>query len=113
MGGSLTNFRKLRRSRAFKLNNNFFFKLSSMRFLPGLVFMFDLNVSKACLVECSNLAIPSSALVNVNSFLFSLLTYPIVANNQSAELVYFFIFLLKDSVSRGRQKELLKLFRIL
>ena len=40
IGGSLTNFRKVRQSSKFKDDNNFYNSLGSMRYMPSLVFFF-------------------------------------------------------------------------
>jgi|TARA_R110000744_G_scaffold269171_6_gene382565 small subunit ribosomal protein S2 len=46
IGGSLTNFRKVRQSSKFKEENDFYNSLGSMRFMPSLVFFFDIDLSR-------------------------------------------------------------------
>jgi ribosomal protein S2 len=45
VGGTLTNFRKVQFSLRFVSENGLYFKLCSMRFFPGLVFIADINLS--------------------------------------------------------------------
>jgi len=112
IGGALTNFKKVRHSKIFKANNNFYTGLGSMRYMPSLVFFFDSNLSKWALIETSNLEIPIVSIVDTNINLFSHINYPIVGNNKAFESMYLYLNLIRNAVLKGRQKELLKILRI-
>lgn len=112
IGGALTNFKKVRQSKTFILNNNLYSGLGSMRFMPSLVFFFDSNLSKWALIESSNLEILISSIVDTNTDLFDHINYPIIGNNKSFESMYLYLYLIKNAVLKGRQKELLKILRI-
>ncbi len=112
IGGSLTNFKKVRHSKIFKLNNNFYTGLGSMRFMPSLVFFFDSNLSKWAFIESYNLEIPIAAVVDINTVLFDHINYLIIGNNKSFEAMYLYLNLIKNAILKGHQKELLKILRI-
>lgn len=112
IGGSLTNFRRVRKSQKFKEFNNFYNGLGALRYMPSLVFFFDINMSKWPLIECSNLGIPVSAIVDSNTQFFNFINYPIVGNNQSFEAIYLYLNILRNAVIKGRQKELLRILKI-
>ncbi len=112
IGGALTNFKKVRQSKIFKLNNNFYTGLGSMRYMPSLVFFFDSNLSKWALIESSNLEIPIGSIVDTNTNFLDYINYPIIGNNKSFEAMYLYLNLIKNAVLKGRQKELLKILRI-
>lgn len=109
----LTNFKVVRKSKKFRVENNSLNTLGAMKFLPSMVFLFNLNISKWALIESSNLEIPISSLVNSNSDLFELVNYPILANNQSFESIYLYSHVIKNAVLKGKQKECLNILRIL
>lgn len=112
IGGSLTNFRRVRRSRKFIKDNNTFNGLGSMRYIPSLVFFFNTNVAKWTLFESINLDIPIASIVSTNSHNIEYVTYPIVGNNQTFESLYLYLYLIRNAVLKGKQKELLKILRI-
>lgn len=112
IGGSLTNFRRVRRSRKFIKDNNTFNGLGSMRYIPSLVFFFNTNVAKWTLFESINLDIPIASIVSTNSSNIEYVTYPIVGNNQTFESLYLYLYLIRNAVLKGKQKELLKILRI-
>lgn len=113
IGGSLTNFRKVRKSPKFKVDNNFYFGLGAMRYIPSLVFFFNPNLSHWALKESVNLDLPIASIINANSAYSSFITYPIGGNNQSFEAVYLYTFLIKNALVKGRQKEKLKILRLI
>lgn len=112
IGGSLTNFRRVRRSRKFIKDNNTFNGLGSMRYIPSLVFFFNTNVAKWTLFESINLDIPIASIVSTNSHNIEYVTYLIVGNNQTFESLYLYLYLIRNAVLKGKQKELLKILRI-
>ena len=112
IGGSLTNFKRVRLGKNFKADNLFYNGLGSLRYMPSLVFFFDVNISKWAVIESSNLEIPISAVIDSNSHILSHINYPILGNNQSFEALFLYLNLIINSVIRGQQKELLKILRI-
>lgn len=112
IGGSLTNFRRVRRSRKFIKDNNTFNGLGSMRYIPSLVFFFNTNVAKWTLFESINLDIPIASIISTNSHNIEYVTYPIVGNNQTFESLYLYLYLIRNAILKGKQKELLKILRI-
>lgn len=113
IGGVLTNFRKVRRSSKFLQANTYKNTLRSLRYMPSLVFLFDINISYWALLECSRLEIPISSIINSNSKLVNLVNYPIIGNNRTFEAVYLYLNIIRNAVLKGRQKEKLKILRIL
>jgi small subunit ribosomal protein S2 len=113
IGGSLTNFRKVRKSPKFKVDNNFYFGLGAMRYIPSLVFFFNPNLSHWALKESVNLDLPIASIINANSAYSTFITYPIGGNNQSFEALYLYTFLIKNALVKGRQKEKLKILRLI
>jgi len=113
IGGSLTNFRKVRQSSKFQEDNNFYNSLGSMRYMPSLVFFFDSDLSKWATIEASNLEIPIISIIDSNTTLSNLVNYPIVGNSKSFESVFLYLNLLVNSILKGHQKELLKILRII
>lgn len=112
IGGVLTNFRKVRQSSRFKVDNNYYNGLGSLRYMPSLVFFFDLDTSKWAVIESSNLEIPIAAIVDSNSSYVEHVNYPIIGNNKSFEATFLYLNLIINSVLKGQQKELLKILRI-
>ena len=113
IGGSLTNFRQVRQSATFKLDNNSFNSLGSMRYMPSLVFFFDVDLSKWALIEAANLEIPIVSIVDSNTSLINHINYPIIGNNKSFEALFLYLSILINSVLKGHQKELLKILSII
>lgn len=112
IGGSLTNFRQVRQSAKFKMDNNFFNSLGSLRYMPSLVFFFDTDLSKWALIESSNLEIPIVSIVDTNTSFLSYVNYPIIGNNKSFESLFLYLNLIVNSILKGQQKELLKILNI-
>lgn len=113
IGGVLTNYRMVRRSKKFLTENQASNSIVSLRYMPSLLFLFNVNQSKWALFEGYNLEIPISAVVSNDSCYFDQINYPIVGNNKSFESVYLYISLLKNAVLAGKRKEKLKILRIL
>lgn len=107
IGGILTNYRTVRKSLKFKENN-----LLAIRYMPSLLFLFNTNISKWALFEAYNLEIPVSAIIDTNSSYLEYINYPIIGNNQSFESIYLYVHILRNAVLKGRQKECLKIMRI-
>ena len=113
IGGVLTNYKKVRTSVKFKLENDSFNTLRVMRRTPSLVFFFDPDLSHWALKEASNLGIPIAGIIDTNIKLLNFLNYPIVGNNKSFESVCLYFDVIKNAAIKGRQKELLKILRII
>ena len=113
IGGALTNFTRVRQSNKFKQEHNTYNSLGSMRYLPSAVFFFDTDLSKWAVIESSNLEIPIAAVIDSNTSLLSHINYPIIGNNKSFESLFLYLNLIKNSVLKGKQKELLKILRII
>jgi len=64
------------------------------------------------LIESSNLEIPIGSIVDTNTNFLDYINYPIIGNNKSFEAMYLYLNLIKNAVLKGRQKELLKILRI-
>ena len=113
IGGSLTNFRQVRQSEVFKLDNSSFNSLGSMRYMPSLVFFFDVDLSRWALIEAANLEIPVVSIVDSNTSLINHINYPIIGNNKSFESLFLYLSIIVNSVLKGHQKELLKILNII
>lgn len=113
IGGVLTNYKKVRTSLRFKEENNSFNSLRAMRRMPSLVFFFDPDLSHWALKEASNLGIPVGGVIDTNINLLNFINYPIVGNNKSFESVCLYFDVIKNAAIKGRQKELLKILRII
>lgn len=112
IGGILTNYRKVRQSIKFKKENTTYNSLLVMRYLPSLIFFFDPDLSHWALKEASNLNIPISAVIDTNILFLKLINYPIVGNNKSFESLHLYLNLIRQATLKGRQKELLKVLKI-
>lgn len=109
IGGLLTNFKKVRRNPKFiKSKNN----LQSMKSLPSIIFFPDINFSYWAILEAVNLDIPISAIIDTNTNSISNINYPIAANNKSFESNLLFLYMIKNAVLKGQQKEVFKVLRI-
>lgn len=113
IGGSLTNFRKVRQSSKFKEENDFYNSLGSMRFMPSLVFFFDIDLSRWAAMEASNLEIPIASVIDSNVSLLNHVNFPVLGNNKSFEALFLYLNVIVNSVLKGKQKELLKILSIL
>ncbi len=111
-GGVLTNFKKVRHSAQFKSENTTYSSLKAMRYMPSLTFFFDADLSHWALMEAVNLEIPTSAIIDTNVSLLPFINYPIVGNNKAFEAVFLYLHLIRNAALKGRQKELLKILRI-
>lgn len=112
IGGVLTNFKKVRHSDKFKSENITFNSLKAMRYMPSLTFFFDADLSHWALMESVNLEIPTSAVIDSNIKLLPYVNYPIVGNNKAFESVFLYMHLIRNAALKGKQKELLKILRI-
>jgi ribosomal protein S2 len=63
-------------------------------------------------MESVNLEIPISAIIDTNVCLLPHINYPIVGNNKAFESVFLYLHLIRNASLKGRQKELLKILRI-
>lgn len=114
IGGFLTNFRAVRRNKSvIKTKLSYSNDLTSLRYMPSLLCIFDTKISKWPLMEAYNLEIPISGILNSSSNLIELINYPVIGNNKSFESIYLYIALIKNAVRLGKQKERLKILRIL
>lgn len=113
IGGVLTNFSIINQSKKFLETNNKLNSLGVMGYLPALIFIFNLNISKNALFEAFNLEIPTSAIINTSSQNFELINYPVLGNNTTFESLYYYALILKNSFIQGKQKEKLKILRVL
>lgn len=113
IGGLLTNFRTVRKSKKFlkeiKTNND----LKDLKYMPSLVFLFDTKVSKWPLFEAYNLEIPIGSVVNSSSPYSNMINYLLVGNNKSFESIFLYTNILQNAIIKGKQKERLKILRIL
>jgi len=64
-------------------------------------------------MEAYNLEVPTGGVLNSSSDFLELMNYPIIGNNKSFESIYLYVSLIKNAVHRGKQKERLKILRIL
>ena len=113
IGGVLTNFRVVRKCEKFFDNNKYSNNLSLMRYMPSMVFLFNVNISKWALFEAYNLEIPLSAIINSNSQFFEFVNYPVIGNNQTFESIYLYVNVLKNAFLKGKKKERLRILHIL
>lgn len=114
IGGLLTNFRAVRRNKTLARSKaSYSNDLTSLRYMPSLLCIFNTKISKWSLMEAYNLEIPISGILNSSSNLIELINYPVIGNNKSFESIYLYIFLIKNAVRLGKQKERLKILRIL
>lgn len=103
-GGSLTNFKLVRRNSQNSLKN--------MKFMPSIVILFDSTLSKTALFECLNLEIPTSVILDSNSPFLEIINYPIIGNNRSVESLYFYSYLFRNAILKGVKKECLNILQI-
>ena len=109
IGGLLTNFKKVRRNSKFiKSKNN----LENMKSLPSIIFFLDINFSYWAILEAVNLDIPIAAIIDTNTNSIVNINYPIAANNKSFESNLLFLYMIKNALLKGQQKEVLKVLRI-
>lgn len=113
IGGTLTNFRQVRQSPKFKADNYYYNALGTMRYMPALVFFFDVDLSKWALGEVANLEIPIISIVDSNTSVLPIINYPIIGNNKAFESLFLYLNLIINSVLKGQQKELLRILRII
>jgi small subunit ribosomal protein S2 len=113
IGGSLTNFRKVRQSPKFKEDNDFYNSLGSMRYMPSLIFFFDIDLSRWAAMEASNLEIPIASIIDSNVSLLNHVNFPVLGNNKAFEALFLYLNVIINSVLKGKQKELLKILSII
>lgn len=113
IGGVLTNHRIVRLCDKFKQRNYALNSLLKMKYIPSLLFLFDPNISMSALFEGFNLKIPISGVVNTNCLFFESINYPIVGNNDSFESIYLYMYIIKNAVKIGVQKEYIKVLKII
>lgn len=111
-GGVLTNFKKVRNCEKFKRKNTTFNSLRIMRSMPSLTFFFDADLSHWALMETVNLEIPNAAIIDTNVNLLTYINYPIVGNNKAFESIFLYLHLIRNAALKGRQKELLKILKL-
>lgn len=63
--------------------------------------------------ESVNLDLPIASIINANSQYSDFITYPIGGNNQSFESLYLYTILIRNALLKGRQKEKLKILRLI
>ena len=114
IGGLLTNFRLVRKNKIFAskellaVNN-----INFLRYMPSLIFIFDTKISKWPLFEAYNLEIPTSSIINSSSLYIDFINYPVIGNNKSFEAIYLYVNFIRNAIMKGKQKERLKILRIL
>lgn len=113
IGGVLTNHKIVRLCDKFKQRNYAENSLLNMKQIPSLLFLFDPNVSMSALFEGFNLKIPIAGIVNTNCLFFESINYPIIGNNDSFESTYLYMYVLKNAVKMGIQKEYIKVLKII
>jgi ribosomal protein S2 len=81
--------------------------------MPSLIFIFDTKISKWPLFEAYNLEIPTSSIINSSSLYIDFINYPVIGNNKSFEAIYLYVNFIRNAIMKGKQKERLKILRIL
>ena len=112
IGGMLTNYRVVRQYFKSSKNKIIYKNILNMRYLPSFACFLNINYSKWALKEVLNLEIPTSSIINSNSINFKLIDYPILGNNMSSDALYLYLNVLRNSILKGKQKELLKVLSI-
>lgn len=112
IGGTLTNFRIIRKCEQFLKENLTYNSLGTLRYIPSLFFFFDAYISRWSLWEAYNLEIPIAGIVSNASPFFEIINYPIIGNNQSFEAFYLYINILKYAYLKAKQKEKLNILRL-
>ena len=113
IGGILTNYKTVINCSKFKRNPSFKNSKINLRYMPSLLFLFNINLSKWPLQEAFLLDIPIASVINSNSKWLDYVNYPLVGNNQSFESIYLYLSILKNAILMGKQKERLDIIRIL
>lgn len=113
IGGALTNHKVVRLCDKFNQRNYALNSLLMMKYIPSLLFLFDPNISMSALFEGFNLKIPISGIVNTNCLFFESINYPVVGNNDSYESIYLYMYVIKNAVKLGVQKEYIKVLKII
>ena len=83
-----------------------------MKRFPSLVFFFDVDLSFWAVAEASNLDLPIAAVIDSNINFLNIINYYVVGNNKSFESSYLYLNLIRNSILKGHQKEILKILRI-
>jgi ribosomal protein S2 len=65
------------------------------------------------LKEVSNLSIPIFSIVDSDTIFFHLIDYAIIGNNKNFQSSFLYLNLLRNSIKKGYQKEILKILRII
>lgn len=112
IGGLLTNFKRIKYGLKFKEENSSRGGLRRMKRFPSLVFFFDVDLSFWAVAEASNLDLPIAAVIDSNINFLNIINYFVVGNNKSFESSYLYLNLLRNSVLKGHQKEILKILKI-
>lgn len=113
IGGVLTNNKMVRFNYRFLENNRSGNSLFYLRYIPSLIFLFDINLSHWAFGEAINLEVPIAAIINTTSKGLEYVDYPILGNNKSFESLFLYYTFLRNSVLVGHQKQRLKILRIL
>ncbi len=112
IGGTLTNFRIIRKSKKFIDENITYNSLGSLNYMPSLFFFFNTYISRWALWEAYNLDIPIAGIINTDSPFFEIINYPIIGNNKSFEATYLYINILRYAYIQSIQKEKLDILRL-
>jgi ribosomal protein S2 len=112
IGGNLTNFRIVRKSKRFIKENSKYNSLGALRYIPSFFFFFNAFISKWALFEAYNLEIPIAGILSNTSPFFEFINYPLIGNNRSFEALYLYISILKYSYLKAEQTEKLNILRL-
>jgi len=112
-GGLFTNFKNI----FSKLSNNnkstFNTNISKLKFLPGLVILFNPMDNSIVLQESSLLSLPVAGIVDTSVSTQNLLNYIIVANSVSLNSIFLFLSLFNNAYIGGKNREKLEILGLI
>ena len=113
IGGSLTNFKNIRRSKSL-LNSNYY-GWDSMCFMPSLLIVFQFDKKNWSLNEAFNLDIPTFVLgdLKINSEIAQKADYLSGLNIRSPESFSFIMNFIRLSIIQGHRKEHLDVLNLI
>jgi len=111
IGGALTNLKEVRYGEKF-FKNKSKNGLHLLKRMPSLVCFFDINKSQYALREANYLNIPIVSLIDTDSKAFELVNYVIPSNNKGLSSVLLYLNVIRNSLIRGRQHEIIKVLNL-
>lgn len=81
--------------------------------MPSLVIAPNSKDDNIAFAEATALEIPSSGVLDTDSLKKNFVNYPIYGNAKSLDFLYFYNFLVYQAIIKGKQKEKIKIIKII